>query len=148
MNIRICVMFFLIAQSLQTQAQQVFKCINPDGRVVFSNVTCADPEGTSEALTLKINKVGSMATQEQINNYNSQQIAPAEISKNKSETQYSTPAKEERKVVRENCNTVGTSTFCRNSEGDKKVTNRIGNTEFIKEVDSEGNVTKTTRINQ
>ncbi len=148
MNARTLLVTSLIFSSYAAQAQQVFKCITPDGKVTFSNVTCQDPEGKSESVSIKINQVGSMATPEQINSYNNERnIAASEKTKKINETQNPTTLKEKNTVVRESCNTIGTSTFCRNSEGERKVTNKIGNTEFIREVDAEGNIKKTTKTN-
>lgn len=129
------------------QAQQIFKCVNPDGTAVFANVPCTNPEGKAAPLSLKINQVGSLATPEMIDRYSaeSQANSAAERTKNPQENQPAAPQKNEtRKRVVERCNTIGASTFCKDSEGNKTVTNRMGNTEFKRETDAEGNVKRKT----
>ncbi|MGQ7959061.1 hypothetical protein ACUTAF_15345 [Pseudomonas sp. SP16.1] len=131
---------------ITTQAQQIFKCVNLDGTTMFANVPCTKPEGKAEALTLKINQVGSLATPDMIDRYNAENQANSTTEKTTpQENQFAAPQKNEsRKTVVERCNTIGTSTFCKDSEGNKTVTNRMGNTEFIKETDADGNVKRKT----
>lgn len=128
------------------QAQQIFKCVNPDGTTVFANVPCTQSEGKTEALTLKINQVGSLATPDMIDRYSTgnEVKSATEITNHQESLPPSTKKNLPPKTVVERCNTIGTSTFCKDSDGNKTVTNRMGNTEFKRETDAEGNVKRKT----
>ncbi|MNG22073.1 hypothetical protein D3C84_1065190 [compost metagenome] len=48
------------------------------------------------------------------------------------------------KRIRVHCDSLGSASFCRDSEGGKHVSNTLGNTTFTKSVDKDGNVTRVT----
>lgn len=69
----------LIALSLSFAAHgQVYKCVDSEGRTTFSNVTCADPEGESEEVRVQVNRLGTFATQEQIEQHQHEMQSPSQ----------------------------------------------------------------------
>ncbi len=57
-------------------AEQIFKCKDSSGKTTFAYVPCTEPDGESASVTLKINRVGSMATPEQIEAQNAKRNEP------------------------------------------------------------------------
>ena len=49
-----------------TALGQIYKCVEPDGRTIFANVPCENPEGVSESVSVQVNEMGTFATPEQI----------------------------------------------------------------------------------
>lgn len=45
---------------------QIYKCAEPDGRIIFAHVPCKNPEGVSESISVQTNEIGTFATPEQI----------------------------------------------------------------------------------
>ncbi|MEL0166946.1 MAG: DUF4124 domain-containing protein [Pseudomonadaceae bacterium] len=55
---------------------QIFKCTNPDGSVSFASVPCVDSVGESEYVQPKVNQVGSLATESEINELRADRLNP------------------------------------------------------------------------
>ena len=163
------VFFGLLVFSMGANAQ-MFKCITNNGETQFSQVPCPPGEGRSEwdgnsVKTSESSQVpGDNAVMQR--NLRATQIMQGDT-KNKSPSLTIVPdsttgrqsdrdrqarreaqrAAGDSANVRMNCNTVGASTFCRDSEGGRHVSNKIGNTTFTKSVDRDGNVERVTTQN-
>ena len=144
---RVYISLLVLGLSVDVFGQQIFKCVNSDGSVVFSHVSCVAPDGDTEAVTLKINKVGTLASPEQI--YRDAEVSQAgsrKLAEGAAAAAEDLSSKRPARVV-ERCSQIGTTTFCRDSEGNKTVTNRIGNTEFEKKTGADGTVQKKIKHN-
>lgn len=141
---RVYISLLILGFSVDVFGQQIFKCVNSDGTVVFSHVSCVAPDGDTEAVTLKINKVGTLASPEQI--YRDAEVSQAGSRELAVGAAEDLSSKRPARVV-ERCSQIGATTFCSDSEGNKTVTNRIGNTEFEKKTGADGTVQKKIKHN-
>lgn len=56
----------LLAASGHVYAAPVFKCVTADGRTIFSNAGCGTEHGRAEIPEIKINQMGTIAGQEDV----------------------------------------------------------------------------------
>jgi len=160
----IFVLFAVLPLSVNAQ---IFKCVTSDGRTQFSQVPCPADIGDSVyyGTTVKTPEGTAAPSSDEVIQRN---LRAAQIMKGDSQPQsprltivpdntVGTKADRERqarrearnaaggeKRVRVHCNSLGNTSFCRDSEGGKHVSDTLGNTTFTRSTDKDGNVTKVT----
>ena len=164
MKILIFFCFFTIPSCVNAQ---IFKCVTSDGRTQFSQVPCpADigdsvyygtaiktPEGAATPSSDEIIRRNLRATEMMQGNGGSQSpqltIIPdstvgRKADRDRQARREARNAAGDKKRVRVHCNSLGNTSFCRDSEGGKHVSNTLGNTTFTRSTDKDGNVTRVT----
>ena len=160
------ILLLLAALPLSVNAQ-IFKCVTSDGRTQFSQVPCPADIGNSVyyGTTVKTPEGTAAPSSDEVIQRN---LKAAQIMKGESQPQSprltivpdSTVGKKadreframrearksagNEKRLRVHCNSVGNSTYCRDSEGGRHVSNTVGNTTFTRSVDRDGNATRST----
>jgi hypothetical protein len=139
---------------------QIFKCVGYDGSISFSQTPCPATQGDASwaGNTIPTPEDGPVESSDEIVNRNLRAASIIGNEEQKAQIAAKRKAAEQEEAdraalelasqpqrVRTICNDLGTSTFCRSSDGSKSVTNRIGNASFTRTKDADGNVTRTTK---
>lgn len=164
--VRNFILLLLAALPLSVNAQ-IFKCVTSDGRTQFSQVPCPPDAGNSVyyGTAVKTPEGADAPSSDEVIQRN---LRAAQIMRG--DNQPKSPqltivpdntvgkkADRERQARREarnaaggekrirvHCNSLGNTSFCRDSEGGRHVSDSIGNTTFTKSTDKDGNTTRIT----